>query len=598
MMNKIDIDKKIRGYFYCILDNDDVIFNKRNKKTLGKYLFCKIKLNVEGATIKLIKKELSRVATGEIENYYIEIVNQLHINVLPYELKRKINQDFRMLKQKYNKYIVDVENKINNLQMKIESLENEIVGIKKRTYKASIKQDLSGAIIDIRRIKQREFQIHTYISTLEFDKEYVKKCWVNQFGENDAICEKVIKDLVLFYTKNSELFKEDETFIIQKQHIKAARSNLRNEYVLFFKVKLMPIYEKIFYKNLKDYFTKELNSIKYDIIEPPDIPYIDHLATLKEENDIAYLSELKTFYSNFNIVNELENLIQSSAFSDSRKKLLSECILLFKSCQYSLLLNLLPIQIEGLFYDLNLDNKSRQLLTKIFTCEAKTLKEKLDDLDEQSQIDVYEYFYYYFNGMIRNVAAHGRIIGDNDVELEVLAYELILDLNCVLYYYEYKSEFVKLNKLLNGLYIFNNRETDYIKQIVYGRLFFILKGDAYASIVKYSSYRFDPILVLYWLLNPTFQAMYTSLYDIKPLLYVREIIMSVEFWKYIESKIQSCIEAGYDYEDVCGKFKSVLDRLLPIVESSELKALLIKVKSLLKKLSALNYDFLKRIALS
>ena len=116
-MNKIDIDKKIRGYFYCILDNDDVIFNKRNKKTLGKYLFCKIKLNVEGATIKLIKKELSRVATGEIENYYIEIVNQLHINVLPYELKRKINQAFRMLKQKYNKYIVDVENKINNLQI-------------------------------------------------------------------------------------------------------------------------------------------------------------------------------------------------------------------------------------------------------------------------------------------------------------------------------------------------------------------------------------------------------------------------------------------------------------------------------------------------
>ena len=55
-MNKIDIDRKIRGYFYCILDNDDVIFNKRNKKTLGKYLFCKIKLNVEGAKIKLIKK--------------------------------------------------------------------------------------------------------------------------------------------------------------------------------------------------------------------------------------------------------------------------------------------------------------------------------------------------------------------------------------------------------------------------------------------------------------------------------------------------------------------------------------------------------------
>lgn len=64
----------------------------------------------------------------------------------------------------------------------------------------------------------------------------------------------------------------------------------------------MPIYEKIFYKNLKDYFTKELNSIEYDINEPPDVPHIDHLVTLKEENDIAYLSELKTFYKNFNIV--------------------------------------------------------------------------------------------------------------------------------------------------------------------------------------------------------------------------------------------------------------------------------------------------------
>lgn len=88
--------------------------------------------------------------------------------------------------------------------------------------------------------------------------------------------------------------------------------------------------------------------------------------------------------------------------------------------------------------------------------------------------------------------------------------------------------------------------------------------------------------------------MYTSLYDIKPLLYVREIIMSVEFWKYIESKIQSCIEAGYDYEHVCCKLKNVLDRLLPVVEDSELKDLLIKVRGLLKKLNTLNDAFEKR----
>lgn len=92
-------------------------------------------------------------------------------------------------------------------------------------------------------------------------------------------------------------------------------------------------------------------------------------------------------------------------------------------------MNLVVIQIEGLFYDMFVDANIQNRLDGQFDLfEKDDLKSKMEKNDTSMGLEEAAlYFKFYFNSMIRNKVAHGRNCFKEE-EYERISFELLLDL--------------------------------------------------------------------------------------------------------------------------------------------------------------------------
>ena len=394
---------------------------------------------------------------------------------------------------------------------------------------------------------------------------------------------------------------DSNQFAVLKQHIQAAESNLKDELIVFYKAKLIPLHEKITYENMSKHIAEEMQGKEYDVKEElKAIPEIADLIDKKNNNSNIYIATLEKLFNDFSIIDELNNAINNIP-NDNRKEILRECLVLFESKKYGMFINILPIQIEGLFYDLLVDSTTYQLFTHIEIYEKPTLREKLDSFHENMHIDIFEYFKFYFNSLIRNVVAHGRVNSNNgnrneDVNMKIIAYELILDLNCLLYYYIQKSEFIRMNILLRGFYknIKGNDKLDYEK-MNFNAMFATISRQRHISIFNFGIERFEPMQTIYWIFNPSYEKRYCSLYDKQDLEVARGILNNPTFWEYVNDKLLQCVSVGYDYERIDKAFGKVLNVILGITEKGPLKNSIIKVNRTWGILKKVDSDFIKEM---
>lgn len=102
--------------------------------------------------------------------------------------------------------------------------------------------------------------------------------------------------------------------------------------------------------------------------------------------------------------------IDSMYCLQNRKQILHTIIDLFENQKYLLFMNLVVIQIEGLFNDMFLDANIQNRLDGQFDLfEKDDLRRKLDKNSTIMEIEeAVLYFKFYFNNLIRNKVAHGR----------------------------------------------------------------------------------------------------------------------------------------------------------------------------------------------
>ena len=588
----------IRKYIYKIFsEDDDVFFTKRTTNSLGRYLFAKIGKNVKGATSALIKKEILRYSRKPIvENYYNELTNQVGIKMLPLTALSLVNKNYLKVKRNYQNYFLKADNKLDSITNKLNTINLSDMKIKGSMGKIPLSKDLSNEFLQLYiNFEQRE-RLRTYREIIEFDKQYLSECWKEEFEEEanvNQILRKKAKSICMGYDSNQ--------FAVLKQHIQAAESNLKDELIVFYKAKLIPLYEKIIYENMSKHIAEEMQGKEYDVKEElKAIPEIADLIDKKNNNSNIYIATLEKLFNDFSIIDELNNAINNIP-NDNRKEILRECLVLFESKKYGMFINILPIQIEGLFYDLLVDSTTYQLFTHIEIYEKPTLREKLDSFHENMHIDIFEYFKFYFNNLIRNVVAHGRVNSNNgnrneDVNMKIIAYELILDLNCLLYYYIQKSEFIRMNILLRVFYknIKGNDKLDYEK-MNFNAMFATISRQRHISIFNFGIERFEPMQTIYWIFNPSYEKRYCSLYDKQDLEVARGILNNPTFWEYVNDKLLQCVSVGYDYERIDKAFGKVLNVILGITKKGPLKNSIIKVNRTWGILKKVDSDFIKEM---
>jgi hypothetical protein len=152
-----------------------------------------------------------------------------------------------------------------------------------------------------------------------------------------------------------------------------------------------------------------------------------------------------------NISQEINDLITVNHILFNRKEILKTIFNHFNKNDYISINNMLPLQIEGLFYDfcilLGISEKS---------IEISSLNDKLEKIADKSKDKnlfflSYEYFTFKFP-IIRNKVSHGRIFEANN---ELQAYYLLLDLYNVINLII--DDEIELNKYIQFL---NDKITD------------------------------------------------------------------------------------------------------------------------------------------
>lgn len=192
----------------------------------------------------------------------------------------------------------------------------------------------------------------------------------------------------------------------------------------------------------------------------PNVPlikflmYINEMISLKSVSVNDYFSKVKETVEKNDLLSKMVERVSKNYHMHQRKELFESLLTLFNDKKYLAFVVNATIQLEGMFYELvsiKYGKKENQ----------GTLVEKVDKAFDKNQIlkhTLYPYFAFDVPDL-RNQAAHKGLVDNENIEM--LAYELLLDLNCLVSLVEkesidkYKTILVireKLNELDSNAY--------------------------------------------------------------------------------------------------------------------------------------------------
>lgn len=173
----------------------------------------------------------------------------------------------------------------------------------------------------------------------------------------------------------------------------------------------------------------------YDIPNTPLAKFLQHIEeniTQKRDSIDDYNTTVKNTVNNNQLLDKLIERVAKNYHMHQRKEIFDSLLTLFEEKKYLAFVVSATIQLEGMFFDLvsiKYGNKENQ----------GTLSEKVDKAFGNSDIlrhTLYPYFAFDVPDL-RNQVAHKGLVRDENVE--ILSYELILDLNCIVSLIERES---------------------------------------------------------------------------------------------------------------------------------------------------------------
>ena len=284
----------------------------------------------------------------------------------------------------------------------------------------------------------------------------------------------------------------------------------------------------------------------------------DQWINLRTQDLNKYIQELKQHTSEQQVLEYLRQKIDSLYCLQDRKNILNTIIDSFENQNYVVFMNLVVIQIEGLFYDMFVDANIQNRLDGQFDLfEKDDLKSKMEKNDTSMGLEAAAlYFKFYFNSMIRNKVAHGRNCFKEE-EYERISFELLLDLQYVIHLLEKHSdtneavEYIK-NTVRWLEFSFSGQCTE--KQI-HEKLLNSLNGNVLKRRNNFIGY-VDSHQELYWIFNPYYEAAYEYAGVIELRDKLRGYLTNENFWDYVLKYIQSYDEQEIPHIKLKQEFKS------------------------------------------
>ncbi len=540
---------------------DKNIFKATSLESLGKLYFDNIHTSVDGATDDVIK-EVIRKMCGSKSNfsqqrdYWLALTDLTHIKALPRDVYAKVKKEYNAAyRPRYQNVKKKYEAKLDSLTSKIFWLENEREAIKTKVHtKRAVTYDISLDEDRYRTVCSEHYRATTRKDQLTFvfsaicdkldkfcridaSKEQVD-IWLRKKSIEIAVLDTNVKTLFLPYISFLSILEsdiDDDRFVLN--HVKI--------------LALVDIYRKKQHEAI--YITDE--SMRQNVIDEyatkiASIPNSDVLSAAYAKGSNDYLEKLDHIINEFDVISLIKDDIDKSFTLRKRASLLHEVLSLYIEGNYTLFNCTAPIQIEGMFADFLYAANTFKRFTYMDLFERDVLDKKLEKLAECSEVDleVVEYFEYYFTNLVRNRAAHGRYIkASNAQDDEILAKELLLDMKCLTHQIRRKAEVEKMLRCIQGYLnycnIFGTSSPDAIYGALYGDFTGCRMHLSYDSLDQY-----NPIQFLYWIINPYYEKIAQTMSVDDEVKKIRGYLYSEDFWRYAYNKIQQDISLGKTFD--------------------------------------------------
>lgn len=570
---------------------DDDVFKASSFIGLGKVYYKYIIQQADGANMELIN-EVVQCLNGNIKcnnqsDFYEALVKIIGIRILPSqsiaEIKQLYDEIFvNMLcavNVKYDAEMARLETMASQIMQRVSSLEN-------RNPIRSFSQDMTAEEQELYQLSKDGEIIRSRKEMLKFAKEYIDSI-IAQFGNIDdaTSVESSIKSLAM---KNS--YEEHEDFrkaalTWYKNCFEIFEDDIVREYALFYKIKRAVIVEKG-YDLFNSYRNQSVEEAKSAVEKYLGLlPSIDEMHCAKENAPADYSTILKKLISDYDVVADLTTVIDDSVCLRKRSTILKKVIRLYQDGEYDLFNNIVPVQIEGMFADYLRDTTAFLRFEKQDIYGSAVLRDKIDYING-TEFELYpeatEYFKFYFNNMIRNRVAHGRYYSNASLpdEDEAFASELLLDLDYLANMFTQKSELDRMHEFVSR-YLTLFRKFSSKDEAIYRSLYNDLTGNKLVA-SHGSISRFRPIQVVYWLLNPYYENIYSQVDSTEKLLELRGILMSKAFWSSVLNDLIETKNRGYGLHKIDGEFEAIINGMFNAGVDADTKKVLAQINATMK----------------
>ena len=537
------------------------IFRATSFEHLGKLYFDNIHTSVDGATDANIQEVIRKISASDSEfaqqrDYWLALVDLAHIKALPRDVYAKVKKEYNAVYwPKYQNVKKKYKEKLDLLTSEISRLENEREGIKKKiqnyravTYDITLDEDRYRTICSEHyKASTRKEQLAFLYSAIcdkldEFcridDSDEQVDIWLRKKSIEIAVLDANAKTIFLPYISFLAILEsdiDDDRFIQNQVKLLALVDIYREKQ-----------HEAIY---ITDGSARQ-NLINEYAAAMASIPNADVLSAAYKKGSNDYLRKLDYLIDEFDVLSLINDDIDKSYTLRTRSSLLHDTLNLYIDGNYTLFNCTAPIQIEGMFADFLYAANTFKRFTYMDLFERDVLNKKLEKLAECSEVDleVVEYFEFYFTNLVRNRAAHGRYIkASNAQDDEILAKELLLDMKCLTHQIRRKAEVEKMLRCIQGYLNYCNVLGSSALDAIYGALYGDFTGCrmhlSYDSLDQY-----NPIQFLYWIINPYYEKISQIMSVDDEVKKIRGYLYSEDFWRYAYNKIQQDISLGKTFD--------------------------------------------------
>lgn len=516
----------------------------------------------------------------------------IRFKTYPADAYQKIEQNYEGIKNKYYSVISEIENEMLRIDalIKIDKEHPQCCGsLIKEQNQLQARNNVNKSILkDLKKI-ENEYNIlfdsiqenYVYREMLKYAREKIEAYFEGTIFLDTKDCYFSLRKIAIEVAQEDSGGLQDhksnfENYDACLEFWENAVQSIYNPFYMIKMRKVLDDIEEFYYQNSNGANCNRLEEL-IEICKEKRAKILDsdQWINLRTQDLNKYIQELKQYISGQQVLVYLRQKIDSLYCLQDRKNILNTIIDSFENQNYAVFMNLVVIQIEGLFYDMFIDANIQNRLDGEFDLfEKDDLKSKIEKNDTSMGLEEASlYFKFYFNSMIRNKVAHGRNCF-NEEEYERNSFELLLDLQYVIHLLEKHSD--------------TNEAVEYIKNTVrwlelslsgqctekqiHEKLLNLLNGNVLKRRNKFIGYG-DSHQELYWIFNPYYEEAYEYAGVIESRDKLREYLTNENFWDYVLEYIQTYNDQESPHIKLKQEFKSRVKAMQEYIAKNKRKTL-------------------------